>query len=198
MLEVIKAKQYKETKWSGGTTREIFIAPEGADYGKRDFQVRVSTATVELEESDFTVLPGVHRELTVLSDDIALTFEDDDEAVVIDKYCIVGFDGGRKVHCVGKAPDMNLMLSGGATGRMYHVDASKTFVLKKDCEYILFASDSDGVLHYGEDCFLKLKKGDSCHAKDVQMHCVWEPEESRILIVEFRRNGGKELETGRV
>ncbi|MBE5906596.1 MAG: HutD family protein [Lachnospiraceae bacterium] len=198
MLEVIKAKQYKETKWSGGTTREIFIAPEGADYGKRDFLVRVSTATVEQEESDFTILPGVHRELTVLSDDIRLTFEGDKEVETIDRFRVISFDGGKKVHCVGKAPDMNLMLAGGATGNMYHQDAECPFVLEKDCEYILFASDSDGVLYYDDDCFLKLKKGDSCHAKDVHLTCTWKPEDSRILIMEFRRNGGNVIETGRV
>ena len=52
---------YRTSCWSGGTTTEIFIWPEDADYAARRFAVRISSATVELEESDFTALPGVTR-----------------------------------------------------------------------------------------------------------------------------------------
>ena len=52
-------KDYKVGQWSGGTTTELFIWPEGADYAKREFSVRVSSARVGLEESDFTPLVGV-------------------------------------------------------------------------------------------------------------------------------------------
>ena len=53
---------YKVGLWSGGSTTELFIWPEGADYGKREFTLRVSSARVDLEESDFTPLQGAWRE----------------------------------------------------------------------------------------------------------------------------------------
>ena len=48
---------YLTTSWSGGTTTQLTIAPAGAVYADRDFLWRVSSATVELDESDFTALP---------------------------------------------------------------------------------------------------------------------------------------------
>ena len=39
------------TTWSGGTTTQLAIAPEGAVYADRDFLWRLSSAKVELEHS---------------------------------------------------------------------------------------------------------------------------------------------------
>ena len=43
--------QYLTTLWSGGTTTQMAIAPEGAVYADRDFLWRFSSAKVELEHS---------------------------------------------------------------------------------------------------------------------------------------------------
>ena len=48
---------YVVSQWSGGTTTQLAIAPSGAQYGDRAFLWRLSSATVDLEESDFTPLP---------------------------------------------------------------------------------------------------------------------------------------------
>lgn len=185
MLEVIKAEQYKETTWSGGVTREIFIAPKGAEYATREFKVRISTATVDDEESDFTVLPGVERFLTTLSDELQLTF-DDGEMVKVDNHTIVHFLGDRKVHCVGKAPDMNLMLKDGAKGEMYRVEPQEEFYLEKDYDYVLFAEQEDGILRYDEDCFLRLKKGNCCHGHNLKMKCRWDVATRSLLVIKFQ------------
>ena len=44
---------YVTTQWSGGATTQLAIAPKGAVYADRDFLWRLSSATVELDESDF-------------------------------------------------------------------------------------------------------------------------------------------------
>ena len=49
------------TQWSGGATTQLAIAPKGAVYADRDFLWRLSSATVELDESDFTPLPAYDR-----------------------------------------------------------------------------------------------------------------------------------------
>ena len=54
--------QYITTAWSGGTTTQLAIAPEGAVYADRKFLWRLSSAQVELEHSDFTPLPDYDRE----------------------------------------------------------------------------------------------------------------------------------------
>ena len=60
------------SEWSGGKTRQIFIYPPGAQYADRDFIFRVSSATVELDESDFTPLPDYRRFLSVLEGSVTL------------------------------------------------------------------------------------------------------------------------------
>ena len=68
---------YVTTSWSGGTTTQLAIAPEGAVYGDRDFLWRISSATVELDHSDFTPLPDYHRFLAVLEGEIKLKINGD-------------------------------------------------------------------------------------------------------------------------
>ena len=69
-------KDYKVGLWSGGSTTELFIWPEGADYSRREFTFRVSSARVDLEESDFTPLMGVTRYITPLTGGFTLTHPD--------------------------------------------------------------------------------------------------------------------------
>ena len=79
-------KDYKTSQWSGGTTTELLIWPEGADYAKREFQVRISSATVELAESDFTPLQGVIRYITPLSGGFTLTHPGEMPVVMAPMY----------------------------------------------------------------------------------------------------------------
>ena len=107
-------KDYKVGQWSGGTTTELFIWPEGADYAKREFSVRVSSARVGLEESDFTPLVGVMRYITPLSGGFTLTHPGITPVVMLPMDVPYRFSGETPTHCVGKATDFNLMLKGVA------------------------------------------------------------------------------------
>lgn len=66
------------SEWSGGQTRELLLLPEGSSYGRRDFSVRISSASVNAEESEFTLLPGVRRFLSVLEGRVSLFAAADD------------------------------------------------------------------------------------------------------------------------
>ena len=103
---------YKCSAWSGGTTTELFIWPQGADYGKREFSFRVSSATVDLAESDFTPLAGVMRYITPLSGGFALTHPGKTAVTMAPLDAPYRFSGEEATHCVGKATDFNLMLKG--------------------------------------------------------------------------------------
>ncbi len=109
---------YKTTAWSGGTTTEIFIWPEDASYAAREFSFRISSARVDLPESDFTPLPGVERWITPLTGGFTLTHGEGTPTVMApldSPYC---FDGGSPTHCVGTATDFNLMCK-DVSGQMY-------------------------------------------------------------------------------
>ncbi len=107
-------KDYKTSTWSGGTTTELFIWPQGASYAAREFTFRISSATVDLEESDFTTLPGVERYITPLSGGFTLTHPGKPPAVLGPLAAPYHFSGVEQTHCAGKATDFNLMLKGVA------------------------------------------------------------------------------------
>ena len=56
-IRSVNKDDFKTTRWSGGTTTEFFIYPTGADYQKRKFAARISSAVIEDEYSKFTELP---------------------------------------------------------------------------------------------------------------------------------------------
>jgi len=65
-LLLTPAHEQNTTLWSGGTTTQLCIYPYAATYTGRDFIFRISTATIESEESVFTKLPGYTRILMLL------------------------------------------------------------------------------------------------------------------------------------
>jgi environmental stress-induced protein Ves len=105
-------KDYKVSQWSGGTTTEIFIWPEGASYATREFSLRISSATVDLEESDFTALPGVERYIVPLQGGFTLTHPGEEPIAMAPLDTPYRFSGHIDTHCVGRATDFNLMLKG--------------------------------------------------------------------------------------
>ncbi len=105
-------KDYATGTWSGGTTTELFIWPRGASYARREFGFRISSAAVELGESDFTPLAGVQRYITPLTGGFTLTHPGSEPVVLEPMAEPYGFSGEVATHCVGKATDLNFMLKG--------------------------------------------------------------------------------------
>ena len=113
-MKVLHLKQtdFKTTAWSGGTTTELLIWPQGADYGRREFQARISSAVVALPESDFTPLEGVERYITPLEGGFTLIHPGKAPVVMAPLDTPYRFSGEEPTHCIGMATDFNLMLKG--------------------------------------------------------------------------------------
>lgn len=109
-IRSVNKDDFKTTRWSGGTTTEFFIYPPEADYQKRKFAARISSAVIEDEYSKFTELPGVTRYLALLSGETDLVANG--EKIVLDPYEIVKFSGTDVVESYGTCRDFNLMLKG--------------------------------------------------------------------------------------
>ena len=107
---IIRSNVQKTSLWSGGKTTEIFIYPETADYGKRDFDVRISTATVEAESSTFTQLPDYERYLMILEGELRLK-HDEGDWIYLKPYSVDQFGGGQHTVSEGKVRDFNVMVS---------------------------------------------------------------------------------------
>ncbi len=104
--------EYVVSEWSGGKTTQLAIAPEGAVYAERAFLWRLSSATVELESSDFTPLPDYTRLISVLRGTMRLRHDGGPE-IVLGPYEVHSFDGGAATHSEGRCTDFNLMLRKG-------------------------------------------------------------------------------------
>lgn len=107
-IKVILSEQYGVSNWSGGKTTQMVIWPENASYSARDFLFRISSATVDAEESDFTILPDTARIIMVLEGELRLFHKGENTKLA--KYEAFCFDGGRPTKSYGKATDFNLML----------------------------------------------------------------------------------------
>ncbi|SFR64688.1 HutD family protein [[Clostridium] aminophilum] len=110
--QVVHRDDYKTTDWSGGKTTEIGIAPKGSEYADRDFLWRLSSATVDVEESEFTSLPDYNRIIMTLSGDISLS-HNGERMIDLPEFTPHRFDGGDKTVSIGKVTDFNLMLRKG-------------------------------------------------------------------------------------
>ena len=115
IIEIKNKDQYKTSNWSGGKTTELYIYPENSDYSRRDFLVRISSATVELEESKFTKLHGVNRHLMVLEGSMKLLHKERRE-YDMRSYDVDSFSGDWETESYGKVVDFNLMTKAGAEG----------------------------------------------------------------------------------
>lgn len=110
---ILLAKEdYVTTSWSGGTTTQLAIAPEGAVYADRDFLWRFSSAGVELEHSDFTPLPDYHRLIATLKGGLDMKVGEGERFSLV-PYQVYSFDGGVPVESWGRCTDFNLMLRKG-------------------------------------------------------------------------------------
>lgn len=112
---ILGSTNYKTSKWQGGKTTELFIFPPEADYQKRNFLFRLSTATVETEKSEFTILDGFFRRLMVLEGKITIKHENR-YSRQLNKFESDEFEGGWKTSSEGRCTDFNLMTRGENKG----------------------------------------------------------------------------------
>lgn len=107
--KIVKDEDFVTTQWSGGTTTELAISPEGALYSERDFTWRLSSAHVQEESSDFTALPDYRRLISLLDGSMDLKVEDGERFSLSPKE-IFPFDGALRVKSFGRCLDFNLMV----------------------------------------------------------------------------------------
>lgn len=116
-LRVVRACDAPPTPWrnGGGRTRELFAWPAGPDW-----KLRISLADVE-SDGPFSSFPGVQRWFAVLSGaGVVLRFADGERRLDA-ASAPLAFDGAASPGCslvAGPTRDLNLMLRGGARGRL--------------------------------------------------------------------------------
>ena len=114
---IIKPEEFVTGAWAGGTTTQLAIYPPDASYADRNFIFRLSSATVDTEQSEFTHLPDYDRWLMIFEGRARLV-HDSEKEVTLNPYECDAFDGGISTVSFGRVTDYNLMLRKGGTGYM--------------------------------------------------------------------------------
>ena len=110
-FSIIHAENFKTINWSGGTSTQLYIYPETAEYGLRNFDFRLSTAKVEVEQSNFTSLPGVSRKIMILDGQIKISHKNHYNKI-LHEFDVDAFEGDWETSSVGMCTDFNLMTRG--------------------------------------------------------------------------------------
>jgi uncharacterized protein len=124
MLIITKKSALKTNNWAGGTTTQLAIFPESAEYQKFNFDFRISYATVDTETSTFTFMPGVTRHLMILNGSISLEHVDRYN-LVLNKFDQTTFSGEWPTKAQGKVTDFNLMTRGATNGKLEYLSLEK-------------------------------------------------------------------------
>ena len=144
-IEIIRKNQHKTSKWSGGTTTELYIYPVDSLYSHRNFKWRLSSAKVEVECSTFTSLPGVSRVIMIIEGQLLLEHEGH-HSVMLSALQQDSFSGEWTTRSVGKVTDFNLMLAKGYKGRLgciyFNKGESKDILL---CNNVNYAEKISGI-----------------------------------------------------
>lgn len=109
--KIYTSDDFLTTQWSGGETTELFIYPNGADFKSREFDFRLSIATINIEESDFTPLPDIDRTLLLLEGELELIHKGH-HSCKLAPLMQDSFKGDWQTKCIGTGKDFNLMTKG--------------------------------------------------------------------------------------
>ncbi|WP_019131903.1 HutD family protein [Peptoniphilus obesi] len=162
-MKVKNKNDFKTSTWAGGETDEIVICPEGDDFKNRKFDYRISSATCNLDSSEFSEYGGFTRFITPL--DKVLKLNHMGKKIDLEPFEVYKFDGSDQMSSHSKVRDFNLIVKNGLEADLYKesIDGEKEF--KNDHEKMLiFNYDSN--LKYDQNTFenmslIELDKGES-------------------------------------
>ncbi len=143
-----KKENYKESQWMGGTTTEFAIHPKTSKYLDRNFVWRLSSATIDNEESTFSKLADYDRVLMVLDGEVVLSYEGQ-RVTRLKELEQDRFDGAWATKSFGKIKDFNLMVRKGCEGYLDIImpeSESKSYTSSEETEksaatHALFCKD---------------------------------------------------------
>ncbi len=149
--------------WSGGKTYELFIYPQCSVYHARDFVFRISTASIENDESEFTSLPGFSRDIMPLTGNLLINHHEH-YSKNLSFPEVDSFMGDWITHSKGVVHDFNLIMSKNALGSIGGFDLcsgeTKSFKSHKIPDFLLFYMfNGEASIKFGNEN-INVKSGD--------------------------------------
>ena len=140
-ITLLKSNDFQVSDWSGGKTKQLYLSPPTGHYGKRDFDYRLSTATVELAESQFSDLSGFHRILMSLDQTLHLHNASRQEETVLAPFTPYFFEGSDSITSRGTCTDFNLIYSDHYQGQMLAISDREELSQDEAIQFIYALSD---------------------------------------------------------
>ena len=190
-MQKLTGTDYRTSAWSGGVTTQLAICPPGARYADRDFLWRLSSATVELERSDFTVLPDYMRLIATLRGEITLR-HNGGAPIRLRPFEVHAFDGADETACFGRCTDFNLMLrKGAAEGSIVPLTvAEKPVSLAPDplcTDRLLYCAEGTCNVTDGGNT-ISLAAGETLRCDPVASLTILPAPRARLILCRIRRN----------
>jgi len=180
-MKIISKSDQVTTKWSGGKTNELFIAPQGTSFEKRDFSIRISTATIEAAESTFTPMIGYMRKLMVLEGELILEHEGH-HCAKLKPFERDTFSGDWITKSKGKVVDFNVIYRPEFKPDFKVLYGNKDEIIIPSAEHNCFYFLFDGELIL-ED--LTIKKGSSLFFKNEKKRTFLVSKKCVLVVVQF-------------
>ena len=140
-ITLLKSNDFQVSDWSGGKTKQLYLSPPTGHYSKRDFDYRLSTATVELAESQFSDLSGFHRILMSLDHTLYLHNASRQEETVLAPFTPYFFEGSDSITSRGTCTDFNLIYSDHYQGQMIAISDGQELSQDEAIQFIYALSD---------------------------------------------------------
>ena len=140
-ITLLKSSDFQVSNWSGGKTKQLYLSPPTGHYSKREFDYRLSTATVELAESQFSDLSGFHRILMSLDHTLHLLNASRQEETVLAPFTPYFFEGSDSITSRGTCTDFNLIYSDHYQGQMLAISDGQELSQDEAIQFIYALSD---------------------------------------------------------
>ena len=119
-IELISKEENIISNWSGGSTSQLYIFPKNSTFQERNFDFRISSAIIEVEESEFTSFVGFDRLLMVLNGELEIVHENQ-YSKNLKQFEIDSFSGDWNTTSKGKITDFNLIVKRGFKGKLNYL-----------------------------------------------------------------------------
>ncbi len=170
----------KTVSWANGTSTELFVYPSNGNFQTRDFIFRISTATVEAEETIFSDFSGLTRILLPLKGKLTLIHEGR-YTKELEPFEQDQFDGAWRTRSKGKVQDFNVIFNTqiSAIVNHHHLKSGEKNMLKAQ-ESWHFTFVNDGIFEVKGK---RVSSGDLIEyeiseAQPIEINCI---EEGNIL-----------------
>ena len=140
-ITLLKSSDFQVSDWSGGKTKQLYLSPSTGDYGRREFDYRLSTATVEAAESEFSDLSGFHRILISLDHPLRLLNASRQEETALDPFIPYFFEGSDFITSRGTCTDFNLIYSDHYQGQMIAISNGQELSRDDEIQFIYALED---------------------------------------------------------